>query len=88
MPEIVEFEGEPALGKLQEAVGGFIEVIPLFTMYKGRACVALCDEEGKIKGKPVNLQATRLWADQLKLATDYADDLLVGDIAIVYGGLK
>lgn len=59
MPKIVEFESEPALEKMQMAVGGYIEVVPGFSKYKGRMCMALCNEEGKLEGLERNEAATQ-----------------------------
>lgn len=83
MPKITEFETDPGLLALQEAVGGWIEVVPNFTFFNGRACQAVCDEEGKLKYKEVNREATAAWR-----ACSNTNDFLVGDIAIIYGGLK
>ena len=47
-PEIIEIEND--LKPLQEAVGGYIQVVPLGT---GKVCV-ICDEEGRLKKKPFN----------------------------------
>ena len=47
-PEIIEIDN--TLEALQEAVGGYIEVVPVH----GTAVVFICDEEGKIKGYPPN----------------------------------
>ena len=45
----VEIENE--LAALQEAVGGYIETVTLFT-----DLVIICDEEGKLKGAPYNCE--------------------------------
>lgn len=71
------------LEKLQQMVGGYIEVVPYFTSYEGERCIAFCDEEGKLKGKSVNAVATNLWYDQF--AEIAQADVLVGDIVIVQG---
>lgn len=61
-PEIVEIEN--TLEALQDAVGGWIEAI-----YLDNNAVLICDEEGKIKGKPFNF---------------YTDlDVIVGDVLFV-----
>jgi hypothetical protein len=49
-------------------------------MYKGEQCVVFGDEDGKIKGKPINTKATDLWRKQGILG-----DVLVGDIVVVIG---
>ena len=46
-PEVVDIQN--TLEALQEAVGGYIEVFPVAT-----DLVILCDEEGRIDGKPFN----------------------------------
>jgi hypothetical protein len=63
---------------LHEAVGGYIEQVPLFDSFNGQPCAAFCDEHGKMKGYPVNQLATLLW-------TARGQDYLVGDVAVVYG---
>lgn len=78
------------LTRFQQAVGGYIETVPYFQTYKGRRCWALCNEEGKLKGLPVNIKATRLWFEQLPGVEQMepfsvAGDVLVGDVAIVFG---
>ena len=73
----------PTLEELQAAVGGLIEAIPHFTEYKGNRCVALCNEEGKLRNMPYNLTATKLWLEAMKVTA--IDDHLVGDIVILVG---
>ena len=45
-PEIVDIENN--LESLQKAVGGYIECIPYDKF------IVICDEEGRLKGKPFN----------------------------------
>lgn len=72
----------PSLGTLQNAVGGYIQMLPLFETFEGEDCVAFCNEEGKLEGLPYNEAATKFWT----LAADIVlDDFLVGDIVIVTG---
>lgn len=59
-------EGIPNLHTLQSSVGGYIESAPTKL-----PLTIFCDEEGKLKRKPVN-----------RLATLICDDLIVGDIII------
>ena len=68
-----------------DAVGGYTETVPYFTTYEGKQCVAFCDEEGKLKGKPLNAAAQTLWEAQwpVRLA-----DYLVGDVVIVTGDIS
>lgn len=63
-------EFDITLGTLQGIVGGYIEA------FVGNGWVGYCDEEGKLKGKPVNLKAT-----QVAHAGGWPrGDYLVGDI--------
>lgn len=65
---------------LTNAVGGYIETVPYFNQYEGEACVVFCNEEGKLKGLPINVEANKLWHAQVKIS-----DVLVGDIIIISG---
>ena len=65
---------------MQSKVGGPIQEIPGFTSYMRHPCVAYCDEEGKIKDKPVNKEATMTWRRLTPTS-----DILVGDVLIVSG---
>ena len=89
----------PDLDTLQKAVGGgSIEVIPFWNDIdlgdKRFACVAFCNEEGKVSNPPLpfNRRATQLWEKSLKrkeLTLDNPaggrDDYLVGPICVIYG---
>lgn len=82
-----------SLSVYQNAVGGYIEVVPSFTKCeingKIENVITLCDEEGKLKNKPVNMKATELWHRNLgHIGIDHPKDFLVGDIAFVYGDPK
>lgn len=71
------------LDEMQKLVDGYIEVVPYFDTYDGEKCVAICDEEGKLKGKAMNQSATREWwqaAPQWR-----GQDHLVGDVLIIQG---
>ena len=56
---------DPPLALLQEAVDGWIEIVPFFqsVLIDGHTidCVAYCNEEGKLAELPVNLPATQAW---------------------------
>ncbi len=78
------------LKALQKAVGGYIEIVPYIDMfeYKGiiRKCIALCNEEGKLRDLPLNLTATRIWYGSMaNKGEPTTDDCLVGDVAFVFG---
>jgi len=76
-----EYDRAPTLTELQDAVGGgYIEAVPKFEEFRGVVCVVFCDEEGKLKGLPVNMKATTHWNQNVR-----TDDFLVGPIAICYG---
>ncbi|RUW56826.1 DUF3846 domain-containing protein [Mesorhizobium sp. M8A.F.Ca.ET.021.01.1.1] len=84
------------LRAFQEAVGGYIEVVQLLEMFDHggviRKCIALCDEEGKLKGKPINVEATKKWYRNVEgkvgIPAHRMNDFLVGDIAFVFGDPK
>lgn len=58
---------------LQEAVGGYIEIV-----YAPDGKLLIIDEEGKLKGKPVNTLATLMW--------QHPSDVLVGDVVLAEPG--
>jgi len=61
-----------SLATLQDAVGGHIEVVPT----NDNRYIVL-DEEGKLKGKPVNRRATELTRGVLG-----DTDLIVGNVVV------
>jgi hypothetical protein len=72
---VTELTKPPPLTQLQDAVGGFIEVVPHFTTLEWVGgepvpCLAYCDEEGKLNDKPVNRGATWLWHQATLRITD------------------
>jgi hypothetical protein len=73
----------PNLGQLQRIVGGYIELIPYFSTYEGRTCIAFCNENGKPKGLPANRPAQELW--EIACSRLITNDYLVGSIAIIVG---
>jgi ABC-type glycerol-3-phosphate transport system substrate-binding protein len=79
-----ELAAAPHLEDLQSWLGGgFIELVPYFTRYQGKPCLAFCDEDGKHKGMPINQRATALWYE---LEPRFMGmDILVGPIVIVSG---
>lgn len=77
----IEFDHAPTLAEMKSAINdGFVEMVPYFETFRGFNCVAICDEEGKIKRLPINRKATQHWHQQVRIA-----DFLVGSIAIYYG---
>lgn len=56
-----EFEGaEPPLEDLQEAVGGYIEVVPMRFTFEKRKARLFVNEDGIAKNLPLNQNATSL----------------------------
>lgn len=84
--EVVEIGEKPALSRLQELCGGYIETVPhnipvsdpimmLGDPVSG-PIVMLCDEEGKLKNKPINFIASAIMQV-------YPYDFCVGDALIL-----
>jgi hypothetical protein len=75
MAKIIRVDGTEAtlsdtsLKSLQGAVGGYIEIV---NAQNGKLIVV--DEEGKLKGKPVNVVATKLYGNPY--------DVIVGDVVV------
>ena len=66
--EIQSKEDSPSLSEAQKFVGGWVEVVQV------NDGVLIIDEEGKLKDKPVNQVASKMYADK------YGDeDIIVGD---------
>jgi len=72
----------PTLDELHEIVGGFIEPVPHWDDYMGMPCVVWCNEEGKLRGLPLNRRATMLWYAKLGQPVD---DVLVGNVVLCIG---
>ena len=70
-PERIDIEN--ALDALQQAVGGHIETVSY--MLLSSRVVVICDEEGRIKGKPYNctIGATSFCGDILIVGADEED---------------
>lgn len=86
-----EFRKPPSLAEIKaELEGGFLELIPYFTEFtvKGTqaACIAYCDEEGKIKRLPRNPVAQTLWEKACRRTI--TEDLLVGPVVILWGDIE
>lgn len=68
---------ELTLEEAQEFVGGLIEVLRL-----PDGSLMVIDEEGKLKGKPVNLKATQIAHEARAI---FPGDVIVGDALILKG---
>ena len=87
----------PDLQTMQNAVGGYIEQVPLFLSIERdgavHECNVFCNEEGKLHHLPLNEAATLLWdlairrSGRVSLfnAGGKPADVLVGDIIVLYG---
>ena len=74
--EIQSKEDSPSLSDAQKFVGGWVEVVQV------NDGVLIIDEEGKLKDKPVNEVASKMYADK------YGDeDIIVGDAIYVPNGI-
>lgn len=67
----------PTLEQLQEAVGGYIEYVPIREGLIYGSNYMYCNEEGKLKGLEYNERATKL--------IDF-DDVIVGNVIVMYEG--
>ncbi len=66
--EIKNKNDDPSLSDAQKFVGGWVEVVQV------NDGILIIDEEGKLKDKPVNEVASKMYADK------YGDaDVIVGD---------
>jgi len=66
--EIQSKNDDPSLSDAQKFVGGWVEVVRV------NDGILIIDEEGKLKDKPVNEVASKMYADK------YGDeDIIVGD---------
>ena len=76
LKEIQSKNDDPSLSDAQKFVGGWVEVVQV------NDGVLIIDEEGKLKDKPVNEVASKMYADK------YGDeDIIVGDAIYVPNGI-
>jgi hypothetical protein len=75
-------EHQPTLKQMQDFVGGYIQIID-----NKDGDQFIIDEEGRLKGKPVNPDASEMW-----LGEDWNPDNdfrnLVGDVMVLRGEAK
>jgi hypothetical protein len=73
---VKELTKPPLLELLQDAVGGYIETVPMFSLIwteeerKYVSCVALCNEYGKLENQPHNGRATKAWDTAMRQLMD------------------
>jgi hypothetical protein len=77
-PKIHIIKRDIELEEMQKLVGGLIEIA---TLENGDTLVF--DEEGKLKEKPINEEATKLYRDGSLFIND---DFIVGDAIVVKEG--
>ena len=74
--EIQSKNDSPSLADAQKFVGGWVEVVQV------NDGILIIDEEGKMKNKPVNEVASKMYADK------YGDaDIIVGDAIFIPNGI-
>ena len=74
--EIKSKNDDPSLSEAQKFVGGYVEVVQV------NDGILIIDEEGKLKDKPVNEVASKMYADK------YGDeDIIVGDAIYIPNGV-
>src|SRR5262245_29588542 len=90
-PKTFAMQRPLTLERASMLVGGPIEVVPRWdhVEHDGQryAAVALCHEEGKLEGLPLNVTATQRWANVLGMrVSDLARiDVLSGNVVVVFG---
>lgn len=75
-----EWDNEPSLDDLQRIVGGYIEVA--IVNIEGQSCHMIMNEEGKLKGLPLNPTATSLYQE-----THGPIDVINGTVLLLDGML-
>lgn len=89
-PQVIQrVEDKSDAKQLHDLVGGYIEMIPFkeTIVFGGRRYVGgFCDEEGKLKGKEVNIVANILWAESWQVGLHQMQDVLVGDVVFFEEG--
>ena len=61
----------PTLAEMQKFVGGYIEVV-----YAPNGDQIVLDEEGRLKDKEVNIEATEYWVDNIMLDVCEDNDVM------------
>ena len=71
---------EPTLTEMQKFVGGYIEVL-----YLNKESEMIIDEEGKLKGKSMNREATEIAHEHKAI---FNTDYIAGDVMILSGDAR
>lgn len=88
--DIKEYMGAtPTLKEMQEAVGGYLETVPHWEQWMRNErtldVAVFCNEEGKLMQLPVNEFATKEWQAEQSRYGHVLDDVLVGNVIVLYG---
>ena len=77
---------EPTYEEMKKFVGGYIEVVESSDAKHD----IILDEEGKLKGKPINKEATELYLgeEQDDTCAGWDFDYIVGDVMILSGDAR
>ena len=77
---------EPTYEEMKKFVGGYIEVVESADAKHD----IILDEEGKLKGKPINKEATELYVgeEQDDTSAGWGFDYIVGDVMILSGDAR
>lgn len=71
---IQHFDTRPTLDEAQQAVGGYIEILPI----RGTMASLVVNEDGRALGLPANVQATTIFGSSL-------GSVLVGNVVVLEG---
>tara|TARA_R100001594_G_scaffold24789_1_gene48624 strand:- start:19184 stop:19459 length:276 start_codon:yes stop_codon:yes gene_type:complete len=77
---------EPTYEEMKKFVGGYIEVVESADAKHD----IILDEEGKLKGKPINKEATELYLGEEDddTAAGWDFDVIVGDVMVLSGDAR
>lgn len=73
----------PTIFQLQQAVGGYCERVPHWRQWDNKDCVALFDEDGKMKDLPINETATGFWIAEASRQRFAISDVIRGPVVII-----
>ena len=79
-----------SLDEMKNFVGGWVERVPM----QGNSICMFVDEEGFVKGKPINMAATKIirsWQESKGIPPEWRVSAIVGDAVIcsaAFGGMN
>lgn len=71
------------LDKLQQLVGGYIEIV--WVLYNGKRTAMIVNEDGLSLGLPPNIRGTEIYRETAKLSGHDSRDVVVGDVVVLEG---